>query len=629
MCQNNEGYVSVLSGRLKSVVMVVAALMAMSVVADTRYPMSDSCAKANRDKVLAFAKDAYWKGTPLAACAVEAMSGIRRTPDLFPVDGDFIGSVRIVAAQDEYESGSFLVYGFEDVENVTFEPEPLVSRSGGTIPAGAIDLKVVKVWYQQGSAWGSFFSDMLRRIPTPELLLKDETLVDTDHETKENFLRCDYGSLTVYRWISCLADHVDHGSAGEPEPKWIRDAATLQPVVVRRNEFKQLMFALHVPAGTKGGVYRGKIAVKVGGKTAFGIPVAVRVLPFALPAPATFRDLNRPFYASCYTRDANLDVNRKLASNLARHGVKNPLLGHGGTVRTKAQVRSLYRTMSECGLDTKTLFCVLPSCNVMTDYPASEEDAGYPKYKSAVQAASNALVRVREVFGKDVKTYAYGIDEGGPETVRAERSTWKRFHELGANVCVATRYHKYLLFNCDFPNIPRQPRPSSKVWAGELHAACPDTLVGWYADPHSGPENPDYTRRVYGWGTWRNDYDAFCQYILCRYNWNDFYVPAEAFLRGLMLVYPAADGDIIDTIAWEGVREAVDDIRYGTCLKQLCAQGFRAKDVETQYVARAASSWLAQVDCERSSLDFLRKETIVRILDLRTRLGLDGRRGED
>ena len=613
-----------MKGHMKrQAVMALAIGLAAVAVADTRYPMTETQAKENRRKVETFAEKAYWKGAPLAACAVEAMSGIRRTPDLFPVDGDFTGPVKVVAAKGEYESGSFLVYGFEDLDRVEFAPGALASKDGGKIAADEIDLKVVKIWYQQGTAWGSFFSDMLRRIPTPELLLKDETLIDTDFLTKENYLRCDYGALGDYRWISYLGDNVDHGYSGEPEPKWIRDAETLQPVCVRKGEFKQLMFALHVPTSAPAGLYRGEIAVKVAGRRAFGVPVALRVLPFELPEPAVFRDTSRPFHASCYTRDAHFTTNRKLAKNLARHGVKNPLLGG---IRTRSEAEALHKTMKECGLDVKTLFCALPSCGVRTEYPVTEDDPGYLKHRAAVIAASNTLESIRAVFGKDTRAYSYGIDEGGASTVRAERSTWKRFHELGANIVVSTRFHKYLLFNCDFANIPRQPRAGAKVQAGELHAGYPDTLVGWYADPHSGPENPDYTRRVYGWGTWRNDYDVFCQYILCRNNWADFYVPAEAFLRGLMLVYPAADGDIIDTIEWEGVREAVDDIRYGTYLKQLCERGFKAKDADTMYAARAASSWLAQVDFERSSLDYLRKEMIARILDLRERLGDEGTR---
>ena len=93
--------------------------LAGGALADTRYPVAPERAKANRAKVEAFAEKACWKGAPLAACAVEAMSGIRRTPDLFPEDGDFTGPVRAMLAKGEYEGASFLLYGFEDVDDVS------------------------------------------------------------------------------------------------------------------------------------------------------------------------------------------------------------------------------------------------------------------------------------------------------------------------------------------------------------------------------------------------------------------------------------------------------------------------------------------------------------------------------
>ena len=104
-----------------------------------------------------------------------------------------------------------------------------------------------------------------------------------------------------------------------------------------------------------------------------------------------------------------------------------------------------------------------------------------------------------------------------------------------------------------------------------------------------------------------------------RDNWNDFWVPAEAFLRGLMLVYPQ-DGDLLDTIEWEGVREAMDDVRYGTLLKRLAEKARLSKNVDTVYAGRAALTWVAQVDCEHSALDYLRCEMVRRILDLQDRL---------
>lgn len=114
------------------------AVLAGDAFADTRYTVAPERAKANRAKVEAFAEKACWKDAPLAACAVEATSGIRRTPDLFPEDGDFTGPVRAVLAKGEYEDASFLLYGFEDVEDVSVAVD---------VPGIEADVTVVKVWY--------------------------------------------------------------------------------------------------------------------------------------------------------------------------------------------------------------------------------------------------------------------------------------------------------------------------------------------------------------------------------------------------------------------------------------------------------------------------------------------------
>lgn len=69
----------------KRIAWLAVALAALpSVWADSPYPVLPETAAANRAKVEAQAKDAYWKGAPVAACAVEAMSWIRRLPDLYP-----------------------------------------------------------------------------------------------------------------------------------------------------------------------------------------------------------------------------------------------------------------------------------------------------------------------------------------------------------------------------------------------------------------------------------------------------------------------------------------------------------------------------------------------------------------
>ena len=598
-----------------------------TVAADTAYPVGDGVRAENRAKVEALREGAYWKDAPFAVAAVEPLSDIPRTPDLFPKDGDFRGPLRVVAAKGEFEPASIVLYGFADLEGVTLDFGTLRNEKGDAIGPSAWDAAVVKVWYQQASSWYSYFSEPTARKTIPELLLHDETLVKTDYAQRENFLRVTRGERTYYRWISFDGAAVDHSYDGDTKNAWISDAKTLQPFGVRKDEFKQLWLTLHVPASAAEGLYRGVVQVKLGGEgerrkvsgSVCSIPVEVRVLPFELPQPATFRDLGRRFYGSCYLafRDGFYRNYRDMWRQMAEHGIRNPLLL---PVKTVEDARAMKEMFEETGMDTEILFNPIPSCGVRTSYPAREDDKDFLRYQTMCRDITNSVKALRQVFGEKTKIYSYGIDEGSAPTVRAERSIWKGVHENGGNIVVATQFHPFLLFNLDFANIPQQPRTRKRDMAEQLHAANPDALVGWYADPHSGPENPAYARRVYGWQTWRNNCDCFCQYVICRDTWYEFFWPPEPFLRGLQLVYPTADS-VVCTLQFEGLREGVDDIRYGTYLKQLAEEGRKSPNVDVQYVARAATAYLAQVDFERSDLKALRHEMIDRILKLRKALG--------
>ena len=588
-------------------------------VADTPYPVAPATARANLAKIQALREGAYWKDAPFAVCAVDPLSGIRRTPDLFPVDGDFAGPVRLMAARGEYEGASFMLFGFEDVPAVELSASDFVAKGGARIPATEAVLKVVKVWYQQGTAWGGFQSDTTRRVATPELLLNDETLVHVDHAKKENYLRCDYGGETAYRWISVLGPHVDGKGLAEPRYGWIHDADTLRPFSVQRHAFKQIVLTVHVPAEARPGLYRAKVVAKVDGAKVVEIPVELKVLPFELPRPATFRDLNRPFLFSAYMSYMDVVSSPKLARNLAAHNLLNPFVPE---IRTRAGAEALRDALVGAGLDTNILFRAVAGAGTTTSYPPKETDANYERYVASTARTARTMAILRETFGPGVKSYAFAIDEAPPATVRAERATWQAFQRAGAGVTATTGYHPYLLFCLDMANIPRQATPARKLGADALHAADPDMLVSWYGDPHSGPENPDYTRRLFGWQTWRANYDMTCQYTLFRDNWSEFFCWAESFLRGLMIVYPA-DHDVIDTLAWEGCREAVDDIRYATLLRRLAERARASGDVDTAYAGRAALAWVAQVDHRRSALDCLRLEMVSRILDLQSRLKAD------
>ena len=608
---------------MKRLVLAITLGACAHAMADTPYPIAAEAAKANRAAVAAFAGGAYWKGAPLAAAVVDPMSPERFLPDVMPSNGDFTGPVKVIAAQGEYENGSVVLFAFQDLGSVRVETRDL-RGAGGVIPASEIDVKVVKTWYQQGTAWyGGFHSDVRRRVLTPELMLHDETLVHVDYVRKENFLRCNYGGEQAYRWISTTGAAVDHSGIAEPDYGLIHDAETPAPFQLQADCFKQIMFTFHVPKPAKSGIYKGSFGIVADGKKAFDLPVVVRVLPFELPKPMTFRDLSRRFYPSGYLYQ-NILQYPKLAANLAAHGIDTAYMLKRAGVSGVGNARRAFEILQKYALNTETLMCTLPSASITTSFPVQEGNKNYPAYLERVAEAESCLKVLREVFGPDVKTYAYAIDEAPPDTVRAERAIWQAYQKMGARIVASTGYHPYLFFNLDAANIPRQPRSQSRLNADAMHAANPDFIASWYGDPHSGPENPDYSRRLYGWLTWRNNYDMFSQFIIERDDWTEFYVWKEAFLRGLMMAYPQDDG-LIDTLAWEGTREAVDDIRYGTLLKQLAERARQSSGIDTVYAGRAAATWIAQVDHERSALDFLRLETINRILDLQSRLAQEAR----
>ena len=69
-------------------------------------------------------------------------------PDRIPGQ-DPSNQVHLSACPGEYEPASFSVFAAEDLKNVTLEVSPL-SSGAETIPSDAVDIRVVKWWYQTG-----------------------------------------------------------------------------------------------------------------------------------------------------------------------------------------------------------------------------------------------------------------------------------------------------------------------------------------------------------------------------------------------------------------------------------------------------------------------------------------------
>ena len=141
------------------------------------------------------------------------------------------------------------------------------------------------------------------------------------------------------------------------------------------------------------------------------------------------------------------------------------------------------------------------------------------------------------------------------------------------------------------------------------------SICGWYANPHCGPESPDYFRRIHGLTAWQAGYDVSLNYCWWRNNWNDMAVPYEPNLRAIVSAYGAADG-VIDTLAWEGIREGLDDIRYATLCKRLALKAAASSDGDALLKGRRVLSFLAYWDGYRSAPSAFRAECVNHILAL-------------
>ena len=145
---------------------------------------------------------------------------------------------------------------------------------GKTISASAVDILLVKRWYQDGNAWFTEIRDPSGRILVPELLLHDDALVVADEKTRSNLVRS--GGKAVSTETAMSAD---------------ADAPALRPFALRADEARQLIVRIAIAPGTAPGIYSGQLAFSANSTPAGRAPLAIRVLSYDLPPPrARFAD---------------------------------------------------------------------------------------------------------------------------------------------------------------------------------------------------------------------------------------------------------------------------------------------------------------------------------------------------
>lgn len=564
----------------------------------------------------------------------------KRLPFILPYDGKGLDNVKLAATPGEYEAASFMLYPFTDTGAFHIVPTSLTGPKGAEIPATAVDIRVVKCWFTSSSGWNSYFGGG-RESPTlsPELLLHDDAMMKVVRDRRENHLRCSYPSGDRYIWVS------QYGTFESMEPfhynlEPVYDAAAFQPMPLEEGHLRQFWITIHVPTNAAPGKYAGNLRFTIDGKPAGEVPVDLDVYDFTLPRAATRYNIDSPFYgtwmnhislgdkiAGAHAIGAGYSYSnacrRLLAEyrNMAAHNMLHPWTTTYGGSDTDLADRQL-DLMVEAGLVTRPLFGDFSATDGLWAAGMKREpekynhditvEANYELFQERRIAYSNQIAKVLNLVEKKFghrDLYCYGVDEAGPDTVRREMPFFMICKLLGGHPFISMSHAQWTSFATDGNDVPaRIGRTNARNW----HEA--GAIVTTYAAPFSGSENPEPWRRK-GIRLYQANFDGCNEYNWYEggHIWNDF--AFQSRYKPFNMVYPTADG-VIDTIAWEALRESFDDVRYLTLLRRLARVALRSGKRDLGRLGKAAIAWAELIDPDAVNFADLRANAARWILDL-------------
>lgn len=512
--------------------------------------------------------------TPSSASVVRvsvlpAISAQKILPDL-PF-GELSDRKEIVlsAARGEYESATFVIRNESNVpKEIRLEVGDLVG-SAGTIHQSSIDLKHVIVWFQATGAWTTWRKPRrnMDAFLTPELLVNDPALIRVDRANEHNYLRLDKPSGPEYVLISTRKLKAEREFPSVAEQP-VYDSPALQPVTIPMGENRQVWVTIHVPPSASPGTYTGSIRMlDVLGQDIGSVPIALMVHEFELPAPR----LEYSIYYRGKLADHNPTISYEWKSSaqlvadlesMIAHGISNPTCYQRLWPKEDVERSS---PMSMRRLVEKYL--VIRRDLGLTGRPLYFVGRGTGKSASAKRLAGLAsdtrdLLKLAKHYGAS-DLYLYGADEALGQDIVNQHQAWKTVKREGAKVFVAGSADHFEKSEGLTDLLVYHGHPNREV-AEQQHGV--GNKIYKYSEPQAGPEDPLLWRKSFGIAIWQAGYDGAMPFAFQSHEgsiWNDW---DGLNYRSLALAYPAADKPI-STLAFEGLREAIDDVRYLTALE--------------------------------------------------------------
>jgi hypothetical protein len=288
----------------------------------------------------------------------------------------------------------------------------------------------------------------------------------------------------------------------------------------------------------------------------------------------------------------------KQLRDMYEHGATNPICYQN--LEDKELFSQYMKIREKVGMKAKTLYLF----NIDSAHPAALTPPS--KMKETLDFLKK--------FGIE-EVYLYGIDEARGERLTGRREAWQKARECGAKIFVAGYRDSNFPLMGDIQDLlicsGRPTREEAEKWHSKGHS------IWCYNYPQGGVVgNLEVYRRNFGLLLWRENYDGACTYAYQHSFgniWNDFDNP---YYRDHNFTYPTVNG-VIDTIAWEGYREAIDDIKYATVLKKESEKAKNSSNPLKLKMAREADVFLEKVDVEKENLYEIRAKIVDYILGLR------------
>ena len=511
-------------------------------------------------------------------------SGRNILPHTHPVPSYQTNNLKLAACSGEYEPISFILRTRKDVENIRIKVSDFEDKNGNKISKNTANIKYVKCWYQAGD--NHLFFEKGKKHLTPELLLKDDALIKVDHRAKKNYLKASLNGVEKYIDIT-------DPNAKLPKNAKIKDASDLVPLNIKKNTNKQVWITVHVPDDAKPGNYTGVISITAENIEARILKLNLEVLEFNLPDPVLEYSI---YYTGRLVNENNSQIGSKNKNatqykiemlDLKNHGIESATLYQ----RFGPQLEPALQIRNETNMNNGNLYVLGTWTGNPTDVKGIEK----------LTADVEKWMYYKDKFNYE-KAYIYGIDEGNSYVIKSQRKAWQAVHNSGAGILVAcpkTAYHAAdgLL------SIAVLPKELDPDIAHEWHNT--GAKVFSYGNPQVGFENAGIYRRNYGLDLWLAGYDGAMNFAY-QYQmgaiWNDFDHPRY---RDHVFTYPATNS-IIDTIQWQGFREAVDDVRY-----------LKALMLEWQIPENELKNWLLNFRQLKFTQKEIRDQIIYKIQNLR------------